>query len=249
MADPIKVKATYGAFRVVKTLTKDTFKCRCNKCRAPDELSSEILNDDPVCDSCGYTGVDIVSDKNPDELRDYLVKMKTTMSEGGDLEVDPDMLESIFGTDSSKIMSLISSAEEKDRGFSMFQVRMLITLIDMVPILELRVRNTEGSQSAVYSLNAMINSIRELINDMQANQEQSNLAANISEKVMYPIFIGFAHMYVSQANMLKTALAPHIKDKRWAKVEDAVLQCFRDMGKRTEEMYGKINVDLKSFLE
>lgn len=243
-SEAIVVKAVYGAYRVVKTSGKK-YMCRCVTCRDKQELTPAKLLKHPECPACAAN--EGGEDKAQAELGNYLVKLRNTMEKEG--EINEDALDSLFGKDSEKIMSLISSAEEKDRGFSLFQVRMLMTLVDMIPLAEQRVRNQEASQSSVYGLNAMINSVRELINDMQANQEQSNLAGNIVEKVIFPIFSSFAHMYVTQANNLKLAIHPHVKDNRYSKVEEAVMTTFKEIGGQTEVLYAKVFDDLRAFLE
>lgn len=256
MTTKIELKKVYGSYRVIKKLDTKTYGCKCVDCDKKVKLTKKEILSYLSC-PCGEVEIETPPRKKKKK------KDKETGTEVGfvvesnkDSEIDAyidsltgklDELESVFGADAEAIQKLIESAE-KDKGVAKFQVSMLKTLIGMIPIAESKYREA-GAQSAAYALNAIISQVRELINDMQANEAQSDIANSICVKVIMPVFQAFAQSLIDTMLLLKSQVESSVKDGRHQRVNDAIDNAAREVARALEQRFVDVQQRMEKFFE
>ncbi|QJT71055.1 hypothetical protein GR11A_00017 [Vibrio phage vB_VcorM_GR11A] len=240
----IKKGQLYNDFRVVKKLDDGSWGCECIHCDKRKKFTKKQLLKYPEHDECRKeqpaeksAGFPVVQESE-DLDNDYLEKVTSELVN----------LESVFGKDAPAIEALIESAE-KDKGIARFQVSILKSLINMIPIAERKYRESEGAQSAAYAMNALISQTREMINDLQANDAQNDMAQQIVTKVIHPVFLSFGQFMIDQMFVLKKSLENDVKESRQKNANDAIDNATREIAKGIEERYIRIQEQMDKYFE
>lgn len=105
-------------------------------------------------------------------------------------------MRSILGDSAEDIQQLLEVGEQ-DGATTLLYKRMLQSLVDLVPYAEHNVRKSKGARG-VYQINSLMSSIRELLIDVQSNQDRGALGDSLVERVIRPVFLDIGMQIVQE---------------------------------------------------
>jgi hypothetical protein len=127
------------------------------------------------------------SDREPDDALDALSKraVVTTTAEEA---------QNVMGAEAARLVQLLEEGDE-DGANDLLQKRLIQSSINLIAQVEKGVIDT-GGRYGVHSFNGLVMSIRELINDMQAQKDRGAIGQILVESVLRPAYmdIGMAIM-------------------------------------------------------
>lgn len=113
-------------------------------------------------------------------------------------------MRSIIGDDAENIHQLLEVGDA-DSATSLIYKTALQTLVDLLPYAEHQVRITKG-QRGVYQVNSLIQSVRELMVDLQSAQDRGAMGELMVDKIVRPAFLDIGMSVVREfAEVLATA--------------------------------------------
>ena len=155
-------------------------------------------------------------------------------------------MDSILGNSSEKILQLLES-NENDSAVTLINKKLIQSLVDLIPLAEQNVRNSEGKQG-VYQINSLISSLRELLTDMQSSQDRGMLGKALVEQVIRPVFLDIGMKIVEEYSMI----AADAKESMDAKDYDAFRTYLKESRSRLAAIinakYGDASQQAEAFL-
>ena len=117
-------------------------------------------------------------------------------------------LNSMFGQRSDTIIDLLETSDT-DSASALITRTLLQTLVDVLPVVERNVRKSRGSRG-VMPLNQCISQIREVVHDLQAFKDRSQLGQTIVDRTVRPAYLDLAvqvsNLFVEQENFVRARL-------------------------------------------
>jgi hypothetical protein len=118
-------------------------------------------------------------------------------------------LQHIFGEDAQHLVALLEE-NDSDSAFEKLRKRLIQSSINLIAKVEQGVHDTNG-RYGVHSYNGLVQTIRELITDLQSAKDRGAIGQTIAENIMRPAFldIGMSIMteYANVANDMKQILS------------------------------------------
>jgi len=156
-------------------------------------------------------------------------------------------LNSILGDDAEQLQQMLESGDN-DSAISILNKRLIQTSIDLIAEVETGIRESNG-RYGVHSYNGLVQSIRELMIDLQAAQDRGAMGVTLVDSVIRPAMleIGMSLMqeYVAVANEIKLLVDPEI----YQKIRDVQRDSQARIGASVQEQYGKIRDQTIQFLQ
>lgn len=148
---------------------------------------------------------------------------------------EEEQLVSIFGDYSQVIIDKLEF-NDRDGAVSLIYKRMLQTLTDILPYAESAVRKTFGHRG-VYQINALISSMRELMQDMQSAQDRGMMGQALVEKIIRPSYLDIAMQVVASYSNLKTDAKTRMTPDDYRLFERAVSSTQEVVGQFIMQQY------------
>ena len=156
-------------------------------------------------------------------------------------------LQSTFKVDSGNIQELISTGRA-DTAIVAFQKSMLRTVIDLIPQAEDKYR-TSGNETSAYAMNSIISQARELINDIQSDDNRKQIGLNLCNQIIQPNFIKVVQNLVNAMHFMQQeveALVPNNKRKELASI---INKNTRSVVSHLQEVAETITEDTVEFMD
>lgn len=127
------------------------------------------------------------SDREPDDALDALSKRAVVATTS-------DEAQNVMGAEAARLVQLLEEGDD-DGANDLLQKRLIQSSINLIAQVEKGVIDTNG-RYGVHSFNGLVMSIRELINDMQAQKDRGAIGQILVESVLRPAYmdIGMAIM-------------------------------------------------------
>jgi hypothetical protein len=156
-------------------------------------------------------------------------------------------LNSILGDDAETLQQMLESGDN-DSAISILNKRLIQTSIDLIAEVETGIRESNG-RYGVHSYNGLVQSIRELMIDLQAAQDRGAMGVTLVETVIRPAMLEIAMIlmqeYVSVANEIKLLVEPEI----YQKFRTVQKESQARTGAAVQEQYRKIQEATIQFLQ
>jgi hypothetical protein len=142
---------------------------------------------------------------------------------------------SLFATRNKKIQELLEDSNQ-DGAISLAKKLMLQTVIDIIPLAETVIRESETARG-VYGFNALISQARELIADLEASRDQQDLVNKILVNIIQPLLITHTQQMIDIHYRLKKSLADSIKPGTRKRVSTEVDDAAKALALHMGEMF------------
>jgi hypothetical protein len=158
-----------------------------------------------------------------------------------------DNLVSILGDDAESLQQLLETGDS-DSALTLLNKRLIQTSVDLIAEVESGIRESKG-RYGVHSFNGLVQSIRELMLDLQATKDRGALGLTLVENVLRPAFLDMAmavmQEYATVANGIKDQLEPKIYDD----FRKQQLESRDRIGAMLQSQYMKIKDESVQFLQ
>lgn len=129
---------------------------------------------------------------------------------------------------------MLIDRKEIGNSTQLVQRAMLMTLLQAIPIAEASYRDKPG-QSNAYALQAMINSAREVMAEIEAQDDGTNLSAALVQEILMPQFQEIGQQLVLALLDMKNALIDWVpRDSR-----EQALKKFNDTSSEIRQLLGQ----------
>lgn len=118
-------------------------------------------------------------------------------------KLDPSQVESILAQDVEKIQNMLE-VNDNDTAVSLIYKRLIQSIVDLLPVAENNVRVTKAVRG-IYQYNALIESLRSLILEMQAALDRGAMGEAVIDRILRPIFFDVATQIVLEWKKLELA--------------------------------------------
>lgn len=151
-----------------------------------------------------------------DEIPPDLKSLNLPMLKGsrtGISKIKSKKMRSIIGDSAEDIQQLLEVGDS-DSASMMIYKRALQALIDLVPYAEHNIRESKG-RHGVYQINSLIQSIRELLIDIQGANDRGAVGERLIEKIMRPSFLDIGMALMQEFASVATEVKPDLNEKQY----------------------------------
>lgn len=223
----IEKDAVYGSFRTIKRFKDEgKFGCQCEYCGRKRKFTKAQLLVEPVCD-CQVEEV-----------------VGSTLEHASSL-LDEDTY-SLFQEQVQQISEKFEN--NPDKGVNQFQLMSLKMLVDLIPYAEKEYRR-DPRQSNAYAINALVTQIRELISDLQAEDNTLELINKIVLSIVQPVTQKIAGSLIEFNFAVKTQIKGDLKDGHYERVEREIDNATKDLARQIQSHINQMSDEIRESTE
>lgn len=156
-------------------------------------------------------------------------------------------MQNVFGDDARELVAMLEEGDS-DSAVERLNKRLIQSSINLIAQVEKGIHDTNG-RYGVHSYNGLVQTIRELINDLQAAKDRGAIGLTIAENIMRPAFldIGMAIMteYSTVANDMKQILS----DTDYAAFRRSQTNSRDRLAALLQDQYQKMRDDTINYLQ
>lgn len=131
----------------------------------------------------------VIEEEDEVTERSLIVKRETPLTEKEERKVTRKLAAS-FGDNSARILEALE-AKDADGAHTLIYQSLLLTLVDILPVVENTVRKSKG-RYGVYPFNQLVSQLRECLADVQATRDKGQMGAHIVDKFVRPSMLNTA---------------------------------------------------------
>lgn len=162
-------------------------------------------------------------------------------------KIDQKEMLSIIGDDAEEMQQLFEG-DNTEQATKMLNRRLIQMLIDLIPQLETGIRKSNG-RYGVHSLNGTIQTIRELVIDMQSAQDRGALGHSIVENIIKPVFYEIATIVVEEASMVLSEVKDVLPPEGYAQLRRAQIDSRNRLASSINTKYLTVKDEIIGFLQ
>lgn len=156
-------------------------------------------------------------------------------------------LVSIMGDDAEEMQALFEE-DNTDQAVRLLNRRLIQTCIDLIPQLETGIRSSNG-RYGVHSLNGTIQTIRELVIDLQSMQDRGAIGESIVEKIIRPTILEMATKIVEESATVLSEVKDLIPSEVYSRFRQAQLDSKTRLAGLMDEKYRYMREETVKFLQ
>lgn len=139
---------------------------------------------------------------------------------------------------------MLFGRQEVGSGGALIQRGLLMQLLDLIPVAE-DAYIDYPSQSNAYALNTLISSAREVLAEIEAQNDGTQLSISLVQEILMPSFQEIAQMmvlaiYALRESMLSVATTPQARDLMHKKIDEAGTQIRTFLGDKFTDIREKV---------
>jgi hypothetical protein len=156
-------------------------------------------------------------------------------------------LRTIFGEDAEEMVELMES-EDNDSAISKLNKRLIQSSINLIAQVEKGIHDSNG-RYGVHSYNGLVQTIRELVIDMQSTKDRGALGVTITENILRPAFLDMAMELMQEYAKVAHEVKDTADDETYKAFRRAQLESRDRFAAFMQESYGKIKDEMIKFLQ
>jgi len=162
-------------------------------------------------------------------------------------KIDKKEIVSIIGDDAEKLQNLFED-DNVARATQMLNRRLVQMLIDLIPQMETGIRRSKGRYGA-HSLNGTIQTIRELVTDLNNAQDRGAIGQSIVENIIRPAFLDIATKIVEEYATVSAEVKDLLSDETYSALRRAQIDSRNRLADMVNSRYTEIRNETISFLQ
>ncbi len=156
-------------------------------------------------------------------------------------------LNSILGDDAESLMQLLENGDA-DSAITRLNKRLIQTVIDLIPEVETNIRESKG-RYGVHSFNGLVQTIRELVIDLQSAQDRGAMGEAMVEKLIRPAFLDLATDVVKEYSMVQSDMQSIMPHDQFLEFRRHQLESRDRIAKALQDKYVDLQEKIISFLQ
>lgn len=149
-------------------------------------------------------------------------------------------LKSYFGKQTQEIVRALEM-NDNDGALTLIKKRLLQTTVRLVPYAE-NIVATSQSQKGIYQFTALVNQVRELMTDIQADQDRRYIAQSLIREVLQPAFMDMAQTIITDHHAFRKASEDMLDPRYTQRFSEALQHLAKDFAKKMMEVYKDVEV-------
>lgn len=162
-------------------------------------------------------------------------------------KIDKKSMVSIIGDDAEEMQNLFEQGST-EQAIQLLNRRLIQTCIDLLPQLETGIRNSNG-RYGVHSLNGTIQTIRELVIDLQSMQDRGAVGETIIDKIIRPAMLDIATQIMQEYAAVLSEVKDVLSQDGYAKVREAQITSRNRIAGAMNAKFEAIKSETISFLQ
>jgi hypothetical protein len=156
-------------------------------------------------------------------------------------------LQSIIGDDAENIMQSLEVGNI-DNGLALLNRRLIQTVVDLIPKLETGIRESNG-RYGVHSFNGLIQTVRELVIDLQQAQDRGAIGQAIVERILQPAFLEMATLIVEEQATVLSEVKADLSPEDYAKLRTAQIDSRTRIAAFMQSKFSAVKDETISYLQ
>lgn len=156
-------------------------------------------------------------------------------------------LKSYFGKHTSTILQMLEM-NDTDGGLTLLKKKMLQTTVSLVPFAESMIRDTK-SQRGIYQYTALVNQVRELIQDIKSDEDRKYLAQGLIESVIRPAFMEIAQRIITDHHEFRKTTERMLDPKFTQRFSEELQGLAKQLAKAMMEVYKEVESKTQDHLK
>lgn len=144
-------------------------------------------------------------------------------------------LKSFFGKQAPEILRALEM-NDNDGALTLIKKRLLQTTVRLIPYAENIVQSSQ-SQKGIYQFTSLVNQIRELMTDIQADQDRRYIAQSLVREVLQPAFMEMAQTIITDHHAFRKASEDMLDPKYTQKFSADLQKLAKDFAGKMMEVY------------
>lgn len=144
-------------------------------------------------------------------------------------------LKSFFGKQAPEIIRALEM-NDNDGALTLIKKRLLQTTVRLVPYAENIVQSSQ-SQKGIYQFTSLVNQIRELMTDIQADQDRRYIAQSLLQEILQPAFMEMAQTIITDHHAFRKSSEDMLNPKYTQKYSEALQALAKDFAKKMMDVY------------
>lgn len=152
-----------------------------------------------------------------------------------------------FGAGTEKILRLLEQ-DETDPAIALIYKRLLQSVVDVLPLAEMGIRNTKGVRG-VHGFNMLISSLRELMVDVQSAQDRGMMGEMLVRSIIQPAFSDLAQDTVQEFSVIAADAKAHMTPEEYDKFAPLLRESRARLANRMTHHYRKMQEGVINYLQ
>lgn len=144
-------------------------------------------------------------------------------------------MRSYFGKHAGQVLQMLEM-NNNDGGLTLLKKKLLQTTVSLVPFAENIIRESQ-SQKGIYQYTTLVSQVRELISDIQADQDRRYIAQTLVQSVIQPAFMNMAQIIITEHHAFRRQCDDMVISKYSEKFSLKLQELAKDMAKQLMEEY------------
>lgn len=156
-------------------------------------------------------------------------------------------MQNIFGDDAQEMVALLEEGDS-DSAAERLNKRLIQSSINLIAQVEKGIHDTNG-RYGVHSYNGLVQTIRELINDLQATKDRGAIGQTIAENIMRPAFLDIGMAIMTEYSTVANDMKQMLSDKDYAEFRRIQIDSRNRLAMLLQEQYQKMRDDTIGYLQ
>lgn len=157
-------------------------------------------------------------------------------------------LRTIFGDDAEQMVELLESGADDDSTVSKLNKRLIQSSINLIAQVEKGIHESNG-RYGVHSYVGLVQTIRELVIDLQSTKDRGALGVAITENILRPAFLDMAMQVMTEYAKVAHDAKELVDDEQYVQFRESQLDSRERIATFLQEQYGKIRDETVKFLQ
>lgn len=156
-------------------------------------------------------------------------------------------LKSIIGDSAEDIQQLLESGDA-DSSSSLIHKKLVQTIIDLLPYAENNIRKSKGVKG-VYQLNTMVQTIRELIIDIQSSKDRGRMGELMTERIVAPAMLEIGTMIVQKFSNINADAKVRMDVQEYKAFKTEINKHRSDLADFINKKFYEIQDQMRNYLQ
>jgi hypothetical protein len=157
-------------------------------------------------------------------------------------------LRTIFGEDAEEMIEMLESGNDDDSTVSKLNKRLIQSAINLIAKVENGIHESNG-RYGVHSYVGLVQTIRELVIDLQSTKDRGALGVTITENILRPAFLDIGMRLMEEYAKVAHDAKDVVDDEQYKQFRKSQLESRERIAAFLQDQYAKMRDDTIKFLQ
>lgn len=157
-------------------------------------------------------------------------------------------LRTIFGDDADEMIALLEDGDSDDSALSKLNKRLIQSSINIIAEVEQGIHESKG-RYGVHSYNGLVQTIRELVIDLQSSKDRGAIGLTITEQILRPSFLDIGMKLMEEYAKVAHDIKDLIGADEYKEFRTSQLESRERIASFLQDQYSKMRDETVKFLQ